>query len=64
MQTARVRFRTERNRDDGQALVEYLLLVSLVAIGMISVLTSLSGFLNGWFQMTIIQNLNRIPGVQ
>jgi Flp pilus assembly pilin Flp len=64
MQTVRARLRPEFNREDGQGLVEYLLLVSLVAIGMISVITSLSGFLNSWFQVTITQNLTRIAGFQ
>jgi pilus assembly protein Flp/PilA len=45
-----------RNREDGQALVEYALIIALVALACVAGLTALAGGINGLLT-TITTNL-------
>ena len=44
-------FHTLRNREEGQTLVEYALILSLVSIAAIGALTALAGGINGVFSV-------------
>jgi Flp pilus assembly pilin Flp len=44
-----VKFQELKNREDGQDLVEYALVVSLIAFGAVAGMSSLAGGINGAF---------------
>ncbi len=53
---AYLRLRNGLSDEEGQGMVEYGLIIALVAIAVIAVLTTLGGSLTGTFQ-TIVSNL-------
>ena len=50
MAAAQVAFLRLRDRDEGQTLVEYALIIAVVSIAVIAGLTALTGALNGIFK--------------
>jgi len=58
---ARIKMR-KRNRKSGQGLVEYALIIGLIAIVAVATLTSVSGTLKNFYFDTIPNALNQVPG--
>lgn len=52
----------KRNRKSGQGLVEYALIIGLIAIVAVATLTSVSGTLKNFYFDTIPNALNQVPG--
>lgn len=51
-----------KNKRSGQGLVEYALIIGLIAIVAVAALTSVSGTLKNFYFDTIPNALNQVPG--
>jgi pilus assembly protein Flp/PilA len=61
MAAAQVAFLRLRDREDGQTLVEYALIIAVVSIAVIGGLTLLTGALNGIFGAIASYLNNKVP---
>ena len=61
MAAAQVAFLRLRDREEGQTLVEYALIIAVVSIAVISGLTLLTGALNGIFGAIASYLNNKVP---
>ena len=61
MAAAQVAFLRLRDREEGQTLVEYALIIAVVSIAVISGLTLLTNSLNGIFKAIASYLTNKVP---
>jgi Flp pilus assembly pilin Flp len=61
MAAAQVAFLRLRDREEGQTLVEYALIIAVVSIAVIAGLTALTGALNGIFKAIASYLTNKVP---